>query len=220
MPPAIRAVLLAVVACLLPAAPAAHGQTGAARAAGGDVAATEQAPLTGRALVAALRGGGYVLYLRHTSTDFSQNDRNMVAGDCTTQRNLTDAGRAEAREIGAALTALAIPIGTVLASPYCRTMETGRLIFGRVTPSAAVRGGPAQADNAQRYAELRLLLATPVAGGTNLAISSHGNPYAAVVGGPHLAEGEMAVLRPQGDGRFSVVARVRRGDWPALVAAQ
>jgi phosphohistidine phosphatase SixA len=66
--------------------------------------------------------------------------------DGARQRNLTDAGRADARAIGAAIRALGIPIGRVLASPFCRTRETAELIFGRATVSNAVRGGPAQAS--------------------------------------------------------------------------
>ena len=125
--------------------------------------AAATAPLAGAALLAALRDGGYVLYLRHTSTDFGENDSRMTDyANCATQRNLTDGGRAEARAIGAALKALAIPVGRVLASPYCRTLETGRLVFGTATPSPAVRGGPARPDNPDRYAELRALLGTPV----------------------------------------------------------
>ena len=47
--------------------------------------------LDGPALVSALRAGGFVLYLRHTSTDFGQNDDGMTTfEDCTKQRNLTD----------------------------------------------------------------------------------------------------------------------------------
>src|SRR5919106_4299442 len=44
-------------------------------------------------IVQELRKGGYVLYMRHASTDFSQNDAGMTSyEDCTTQRNLTDKG--------------------------------------------------------------------------------------------------------------------------------
>ena len=173
-------------------------------------------PLEGAALVAALRQGGYVLYMRHTSTDFGQNDEGMTDyANCASQRNLTDAGRAEARAIGAALRELRIPVGPVLASPYCRTLETGRLVFGNPTVSMAVVGGPGS-DNGQRYAELRKLLSTPVAKGSNLAIASHGNPFRAVAGTPYLAEGEIAVIEPQGDGRFRVVARITKTDWAAL----
>ena len=160
-----------------------------------------------------------MLYLRHTSTDFGENDERMTDyANCATQRNLTEGGRAEARAIGAALKSLAIPVGRVLASPYCRTLETGRLVFGTATPSLAVRGGPARPDNPDRYAELRALLATPVPRGTNLAIASHGNPFYGVAGPPYLAEGETAVVEPLGDGQFRIVARITKSDWSALGA--
>lgn len=187
----------------------------AALAAAGALAQTPQ--LAGRALTDALRQGGYVLYLRHTSTDFGQNDEQMTDyANCATQRNLTDVGRAEARAIGAALRELRIPVGDVLASPYCRTLETGRLVFGHATPSVAVRGGPARPDSANRYAELRALLGMPVPRSTNVAIASHGNPFAAVAGPPYLAEGEMAVVEPLGDGQFRIVARITKDRWAAL----
>jgi hypothetical protein len=175
------------------------------------------AALAGPELLAALRSGGYLLYFRHTATDFGENDARMTSyEDCATQRNLTDAGRADARAIGAALRELGIPVARVLASPYCRTLETGRLIFGRAEPSLAVRGGPVEA-NAERYAELRTLLSTPLPRGTNLAIASHGNPYRAVVGGPYLAEGEAAVIEPRDKDGFRVVARVTKDEWATLV---
>lgn len=167
-----------------------------------------------------LRGGGYVLFMRHTSTDFSQNDSRMTSyDDCTSQRNLTDQGRAEARAIGAHLKRLRIPVGEVLASPFCRTMETARLVFGRAQATPAARGGPARADDATRYDPLRKLLSSPVAPGENRVISSHGNPFHAVAGPPYLAEGEIAVLRPEGNLRFTVIARIRPEDWSGLRAA-
>ncbi len=173
--------------------------------------------LSGPALLNALRRGGYVIYVRHTSTDFGQNDEGMTSyEDCAKQRNLTDQGRAEARAIGAAIAKLQIPIGEVLASPFCRTRETARLIFGRETPSLAVRGGPAATENADRYSDLRKLLSTPVPRGVNLAIASHGNPFRAVAGTPYLAEGEAAVIEPRGKDGFRIVARITKDGWNAL----
>ena len=187
---------------------------------GQSTAAAPPASLSGAPLLAALRQGGYVLYFRHTSTDFGQNDDRMSGyEDCARQRNLTEGGRAEARAIGNAIRALGIPIGAVLASPFCRTRETAELIFGRATVSNAVRGGPAQADD-DRYAELKTLLATPVAGGVDLVIVSHGNPYRAIVGGPYLAEGEAAVIEPRGKQGFRVVAQIRKDEWSTLSAAK
>jgi phosphohistidine phosphatase SixA len=171
--------------------------------------------LSGAALRDALLSGGYVLYFRHASTDFGQNDEQMSGyEDCARQRNLTERGRGEARAIGTAIRRLGVPIGDVLASPFCRTRETATLIFGRASTDTRVSGGPA--DDGARYASLRMLLATPVRSGTNLAIVSHGNPFRALTGAPYLAEGEAAVVQPLGDERFRIVARIRPDAWDAL----
>lgn len=173
--------------------------------------------LEGNALVEALRRGGYVLYLRHAATDFGQNDEAMTDyANCAQQRNLTDGGRDDARAIGVAIKRLRIPVGPILASPFCRTRESAVLVFGAPTVSNAVRGGPGTDADGQRYAELRKLLSTQVARGSNLAIASHGNPFRAVAGTPYLQEGEMAVIEPRGNGEFRVVARITKSDWAAL----
>ena len=165
-------------------------------------------------LLRQLREGGYVLYLRHTSTDFSQNDSRMTSfEDCVNQRNLTDRGRDEARAIGEHVKRLKIPIGEVLASPFCRTMETARLAFGKARATNDVRGGPASTGDPSRYAALRKLLSSKVTKGENLVISSHGNPFHAVAGPPYLAEGEIAVVRPEGGEKFSVIARIPLTGW-------
>ena len=174
-------------------------------------------PLEGAALIQALRQGGMVLYIRHAATDFSRNDEKMTSyEDCASQRNLTDPGRAEARAIGAAMSKLAIPLGRVLASPFCRTVETATLVFGRAEKSNEVRGGPASSDDPKRYEGLRRLLSVAPDKGANLAIASHGNPFYAVAGPPYLQEGETAVLRPLGAKGFEVVARLKLADWEIL----
>jgi len=166
------------------------------------------------ALLAKLRHGGYVLFMRHTSTDFSQNDSRMTSyEDCANQRNLTDKGRDEARSLGAQIKRLGIPIGTVYASPFCRTLETARLAFGRAERTGEARGGPANTNDPIRYDPLRKLLATRPPAAKNNVIASHGNPFYAVFGPPYLAEGEMAVVEPS---TFSVVGRIRLEDWQAF----
>ena len=175
--------------------------------------------LAGRPLLQALKAGGLIIYFRHASTDFGQNDDQMTGyEDCARQRNLTDPGRAEARAIGAAIKRLELPVGDVLASPFCRTMETARLIFGRAVASPAARGGPASGVDAERYAELRKLLSSPPSTGTDLVIVSHGNPFRAVSQAPYLAEGEAAVIRPLGLEGFRIVARIPKDGWDSLAA--
>ena len=185
----------------------------------GTAFATDADVLADRPLLAALKAGGLILYFRHTSTDFGQNDEQMTGfEDCARQRNLTDLGRDEAKVIGAAIKRLALPVGDVLASPFCRTMETAKLIFGRAVSTSAVRGGPATGVAPDRYAELRKLLSSPPAGGTDLAIVSHGNPFRAVSDAPYLAEGEAAVIRPLGAAGFRIVARIPKDGWDSLAA--
>jgi phosphohistidine phosphatase SixA len=163
-----------------------------------------------------LREGGYVLYMRHASTDFSQNDANMTSyEDCANQRNLLDKGRAEARLVGEQVRRLRVPVGKVLASPFCRTMETARLAFGKAEPTQEARGGPVRTDDPKRYDPLRKILSTTLPKGENLAIVSHGNPFHAVAGPPYLAEGEIAVVKPETRG-FKVVGRIRIEEWQAL----
>ena len=176
--------------------------------------------LGGAALVSALRAGGFVLYFRHASTDFGQNDDGMTSfEDCTKQRNLTDKGRDEARRIGAAVRELRIPVGSVLASPFCRTVETAMLAFGKAEKSVDLRGWGASNTDPNRYAPLRKHLGmTPVAG-TNTMLVGHGNPFRAVAGPPHLMEGEAAVIRPLDGETFEIVARIRVEQWADLVQA-
>ena len=178
-----------------------------------------QRELAPQQLLAELRQGGYVLYFRHAATDFSQNDEKMKRyEDCADQRNLVDKGRADARAAGAAIRELKVPIGRVMASPFCRTVETAQLLFGRAEKMTEVRGGPAAPAGSDRYAELRKILSTPVGAGANLVVVSHGNPFYSVAGAPYLAEGEAAVVKPLGQD-FRIVARIRVDGWEALKSA-
>ena len=170
-------------------------------------------------LLSELRKGGYILYLRHAATDFSQNDSKMKSyEDCSSQRNLTDAGRADASAVGAAIRGLGIPVGSVFASPFCRTVESAQLMFGRAEKTQRVRGGPVASEDSDHYAELRKILTAPIPKGANLVVVSHGNPFYSVAGPPYLAEGEAAVIRPLGAG-FEVFARIRVENWKTLQAA-
>jgi hypothetical protein len=205
------------LASLALAAVFAFAATGPVLAQPGAIASAESsAPEPAQAialtdLAAALRTGGYVIYFRHTATDFSKGDAGMKDySDCANQRLLTAQGRADAQEIGRRIQALNLPVGEVVASPFCRTMDTAKLMLGRATPGKALREG-----DAGDYPGLKQLLATPVAAGSNRWLIGHGIPFRAVAGAPQLAEGEAAVIRPQGT-RWTVVAKLLPQDWAQL----
>jgi virginiamycin B lyase len=178
-----------------------------------------QARLEGRALVDALRDGGYVLYFRHAETDFSEEDTNTRnLENCRTQRNLNARGRADARSIGRGFRELRIPVGPVLASKYCRTRQTARLAFGRVRTTFDLTSLPSAAterEQNRRVAALRRLLATRPKRGTNTVLVAHlfNIQEAADIS---LEEGEAGVFRPLGRSRFRLVARVSPREWGSL----
>ena len=78
------------------------------------------------------RQGG-VLLLRHASTEPGLGDPpGFVLGQCHTQRNLSEAGRAQARSLGAWFVRHGLPVQAVLSSQWCRCLDTAQLAFGRV----------------------------------------------------------------------------------------
>src|SRR5437899_304294 len=97
-------------------------------------------------------------------------------------------------------------------------MNRIRFVFGLAEKMQEVRGCPSAPADAERYAALRRILATPISSGANLAVVSHGNPFYSVAGPPFLAEGEAAVIRPLG-ADFQVIARIPVDRWDALASA-
>jgi len=167
-------------------------------------------------LVDRLRRGGHVLALRHTATDFSMTDSGDDFRDCSRQRNLNADGRRQAGALGAAFRRLGIPVGRVLASPYCRTRETARLAFGRVRSSSALLQASDVRDGQRQPGRLRRLLADAPQAGANTVLVSHG--YAIEdAAGVYLGEGESVVFVPhRGRRGFERVSRVEPGEWERL----
>src|SRR5262249_31293132 len=128
-------------------------------------------------------------------------------GDCPTQRNLTDAGRDDARRIGAAFRSRAIPLGRVLSSPWCRCLETARLAFGRAVAWRALDNlfGDRTRDAEQMQAPREIAAQRPEDG--TLVPVTDGSvvlPWPGI----QRARGELVVLAPGGDRRFRVVGRL------------
>jgi phosphohistidine phosphatase SixA len=203
--------------------PAAPAPTTAAPVTPGTPTTAPASPSTGaevdEALVRRLRAGGLILFFRHAVTDQSRpDDPSPDLADRTTQRNLSASGREQATGIGAAIRALAVPIGDVLASPYARTVETGELAFGsgRVRASRDLLNeaypGTDDTDLARR---LRRLLGQRPPAGRNTVLIGHGFNITEATG-VTIAEGECAVFEPTGDGGFRLVARVTSQRWSEL----
>lgn len=186
--------------------------------------AAAQDALSGEALVAALRQGGYVIYFRHAATDWSQNDRVSARGDWTScdpdrMRQLSEQGRTEAVRIGKALRRLAIPVDRVLSSEYCRARQTAELMaLGAVTPTTAImnmRAAHLVGGREAVIARARRKLGRRPPAGTNTIVVAHGNLMRAATG-VYTGEAGAGIFRPRGDGRFQLTARVAPDEWTRL----
>lgn len=186
---------------------------------GGLSAPEPQGPLTGERLVDALRDGGLVLYLRHTATTEGGIDSVSTLGDCAAQRELSEAGRRDAREIGTAFDALAVPVSRVLASPFCRTVETAELAFDQVRTDDALLAlastgqSPDEQDAAKE--QVRELLSDEPPDGENVVLVGHISNVGPVTG-TSPEEGGTVVFRPDGNGGFALVAEVPPQGWQRL----
>lgn len=179
-------------------------------------------------LISALKQGGYVLVFRHGATDDRQQDLYPFKfDDMTAQRQLSDKGREMARQMGAAIRKLEIPIGEAYTSRLNRAIETGKLLAQKdVKPvdaltdsSAASASGMASPTGANAKAGLalrRLLDAAPKAG-TDTFLITHKTNIADAFGkeAGDVQEGEAFVYRSSGSGPATFVGRIKAEDWIA-----
>lgn len=87
----------------------------------------------------ALRDGSAVLMLRHALAPGTGDPANFTLGDCSTQRNLNEQGREQARAWRSYLAGHGITRARVYSSQWCRCMETAEgMDVGPVTPWPAL----------------------------------------------------------------------------------
>jgi phosphohistidine phosphatase SixA len=76
---------------------------------------------------------GYVLLLRHTLAPGVGDPENFKLNDCSTQRNLSQVGRDDAKAVGDWLKRRDIKISRVESSRWCRAKQTAQLLgIGKV----------------------------------------------------------------------------------------
>ena len=160
------------------------------------------------AMWALLRDGGQIVLIRHAVTDPGVGDPpGFRLDDCRTQRNLSAAGREEAKRLGAAFRAQRIPIAQVMSSPWCRCLDTARIAFGQARADPMLGNLFTHGENTVRQqAQFQALARTPPAGG-NLILVTHGATIAAFTGiSP--GTGEAVIGTFDADGRFRVAGRI------------
>ncbi len=91
------------------------------------------------ALKKIMRDGRFIVMIRHAVAPGMGDPSQFRLGDCSTQRNLSEAGRAQARQIGERLRKLGVAGARVFSSQWCRCLETAELLkMGQVKPFPAL----------------------------------------------------------------------------------
>jgi phosphohistidine phosphatase SixA len=148
----------------------------------------------------ALRAGGHVALMRHADAPGGVGDPpGFRVDDCATQRNLSDKGRADSEKIGARLKREGIAFEKILSSPWCRCIDTARLLnLGTVETEATFGNVVVLKDQRQTLTTgARALIARWTAGG-NLLVVTHGANIQALTG-TWLASGEIVVVKGGSD---------------------
>jgi hypothetical protein len=101
-----------------------------------------------------------VIAFRHAMAPGTFDPPEFRLGDCSTQRNLSNEGRAQARRIGQWFSARGLKPARVRSSPWCRCVDTATLAFGsaEVWPSLGSPRGSDAAVAAQALPQLRQAL--------------------------------------------------------------
>jgi phosphohistidine phosphatase SixA len=184
-------------------------------------------------VVQTLRAGGYVLHWRHAAATVCQDQTSLGTAATTsspdwwkscdaqcppagtaTARQMDATGVTQATTIGQQFDALAIPVGRVLSSEFCRNVNTAVLMdFG-----PAIEQRPDITffvyDEAGRCDASYALLAETPAVGTNTAVIGHAGFTCPIL--ETLAWGEVAIFKPDGAGGSTFVTRVVWDAWDDL----
>jgi phosphohistidine phosphatase SixA len=157
---------------------------------------------------ALLRDGEQVVLIRNAMTPGASDPADFDIAKCSTQRNLSERGKQQARKMGALFAARAAPAERVLSSRYCRALETASLAFEdqKVEPFEPL--DLLSTDSATAAAQTKAVMEAirNYSGSGNLMMVTHKENIKELTG-IDAREGEAVVVRPDGDG-LHVLGRI------------
>ena len=80
-------------------------------------------------LIKELKQGDKLIFIRHAYAPGSGDPQNFKINDCSTQRNLNESGKKQAKKIGDFFVRNKIPFDKVYSSEWCRCKDTALIAF-------------------------------------------------------------------------------------------
>ncbi len=155
---------------------------------------------------ASLATGGYSVLMTHAQAPGVGDPPFFDIEDCTTQRNLSDRGRQQARRQGVRFAARAVSIPRVYSSRWCRTLETAENAFRDVEAEPIEALDIVDGDPSAHKAEI-IDIIKGFRGPGNQVLMTHPEVVEALTGSMPRA-GEAVIVAPSRDGGIDVVARL------------
>jgi phosphohistidine phosphatase SixA len=143
-----------------------------------------------------------VLLMRHGDAPGREEHGKLNLGDCSTQRNLSAQGRVEALEMGAIIRARAFNVRAVMASRWCRALQTAEMLgLSRVKPEAAFDNLEFNKARAAELLEAERKIIREWNGPGVLLVVTHSSNIKALTG-MALVTGSMIIADPERDGQI------------------
>ena len=157
-------------------------------------------------LIEKLDEGGKIIFIRHAYAPGSGDPDNFNLNDCSTQRNLSEEGREQAKLIGKFFKENHIKVDKVLSSEWCRCKETAKIAFRNFSTNSFLNSfyNPLFAKNRNKQVkELNNYIETLKTNG-NLILVTHYVLISEVLNYNPLS-GEIVVS----DNKFNVIGNVK-----------
>lgn len=147
--------------------------------------------------------------MRHAIAPGTGDPDEFRIGDCSTQRNLDERGRAQARRIGDAVRAAGVEVDRIFSSQWCRCLETAELLgLGATEELASLNSFFAdRSTEAEQTEGLRAFLGALPDDETVFLVTHQVNITALT--GVYPASGEVILFRFEADGTATVLERIR-----------
>jgi phosphohistidine phosphatase SixA len=164
-------------------------------------------PATEAELWRVLKTGSGIALMRHAVAPGTGDPAGLRLDDCSTQRNLSDEGREQARRIGERFREQGIMQMTVVSSQWCRCLETATLLeLGEVTQHPDLNSFFSDRTTEEAQTANIKAFITSYVGELPLMLVTHQVNMTALTGIVP-ASGEIIILRKTSDG-FEVAGRI------------
>jgi broad specificity phosphatase PhoE len=163
-------------------------------------------------IIERIKAGGHILMIRHALAPGNGDPANFRIGDCSTQRNLDDRGREQAKAIGNWLRSKGLTSARVYSSQWCRCLETAQLLeIGPVEELPALNSFyELTQDREPNLKALRKFIAEQPADGVLIILVTHLVTISAIAN-EAVSSGEGVLFKLNKDAPYEMVGRLTFG---------